>query len=304
MNAEDLRWRRQLARELTIRARAPTREVMSASLSFGGKARRIGITGPPGAGKSSLIALLAKQWTERPSKVGVLAVDPTSPLSGGSLLGDRIRMDEISANSNLFIRSLPSGNTSDGLCPNILSLLDAFDEAAFDHVILETVGVGQVSYQAKALVDTFVVVLVPESGDTVQAMKAGILELADIYVVNKADLPAAAKIAAELRSIALWRGRNESWVPPVILTSATDNRGASELSDAIASHRKASLTEERMAALAIARREYLLRTLLLGQIDELLARNRTELQHLPLAESLRALIAGLGSGADVTSKSR
>lgn len=304
MNAEDLRWRRQLARELTIRARAPAGEVMSACISFGGKARRIGITGPPGAGKSSLIALLAKQWTERPSKVGVIAVDPTSPLSGGSLLGDRIRIDEVSANSNLFIRSLPSGNASDGLCPNILSLLDAFEEAAFDHVILETVGVGQVSYQAKALVDTFVVVLVPESGDTIQAMKAGILELADIYVVNKADLPAAAKIATELRSIALWRGRNESWVPPVILASAKENRGASELSEAIEFHRKASLTEERVAALAIARREYLLRALLLGQIDECLARNRIAFQDASLAESFRILIAGLGNGAGVTFKSR
>jgi LAO/AO transport system kinase len=232
----------------------------------------------------------------------VIAEDPTSPLSGGSLLGDRIRIDGVSTNSNLFIRSLPSGNTSDGLCPNILSLLDAFEQAAFDHVILETVGVGQVSYQAKTLVDTFVVVLVPESGDTVQAMKAGILELADIYVVNKADLPAATKIATELRSIALWRGRNESWVPPVILTSATENRGAAEFSEAIESHRKATLTEERVAALTIARREYVLRTLLVGQIDEFMARNRAGLQDASLAECFRILIAGLGERADVINK--
>ena len=297
MEDEDSRWRRNLARELTKRARASARDAMSAVIGFGGRARRIGITGPPGAGKSSLIALLAKQWSARPSKVGIIAIDPSSPLSGGALLGDRIRIDEVSTNSNLFIRSLSSGLNADGLCPNVVSLLDAFDQAAFDHVVLETVGVGQVSYQAKPLVDTFVVVLVPESGDTVQAMKAGILELADIYVVNKADLPAAAKIAGELRSIAAWRGRNETWVPPVILTSAAKNAGIFELSDAIELHGQVSLTEERVAALATARREYHLRSLLLAQIDEFLVLKRAELKDASLTESVRILIDALGSRA-------
>jgi GTPase len=295
MSGESPLWRRRLSRELTERARAPAHEVLAASISYGGSARRIGVTGPPGAGKSSLIALLARQWTEQARKVGLIAVDPTSPLSGGALLGDRIRIDEIAANPNLFIRSLPSGSASDGLCPNILSLFDTFERAGFDHIILETVGVGQVSYQAKPLVDTFILVLVPESGDTIQAMKAGILELADIYVVNKADLPASAKLASELRAIALWRGQKQTWVPPVILTSATENRGAPELGEAIEAHRKTVLSEERMAELTTARREYHLRTLLVRQIDEVLACHRAELQNASLAESFRTLIAALGN---------
>lgn len=295
MDGESLLWRRKLSRELTERARAPAPEVLAASISYGGTARRIGVTGPPGAGKSSLIALIARQWTEQACKVGLIAVDPTSPLSGGALLGDRIRIDEIAANPNLFIRSLPSGSASDGLCPNILSLFDAFERAGFDHILLETVGVGQVNYQAKPLVDTFVLVLAPESGDAIQAMKAGILELADIYVVNKADLPASAKLASELRAIALWRGQNQRWVPPVILTSARENHGAAELGEAIEAHRKAVLSEERMAELAVARREYHLRTLLVRQIDEVLAGHRAEIQNAPLAESVRMLIAALGN---------
>ena len=193
MTADDLRWRRALARELTRRARAPVREAMAAAIAFGGATRRIGVTGPPGAGKSSLIAMLAKQWTAAGDRAGVLAIDPTSPLSGGALLGDRIRMDEAAENPNLFIRSLASGGAHDGLCPNISALLDAFEQAGFDHLILETVGVGRVSCAAKALVDTFVLLVARNFGDTIQAMKAGIMEVADIYVVNKADLPAAPK---------------------------------------------------------------------------------------------------------------
>jgi LAO/AO transport system kinase len=295
MNGESFAWRRKLARELTERAGATAREVLAASISFSGAARRIGITGPPGAGKSSLIALLAKQWSEQASKVGIIAIDPTSPLSGGSLLGDRIRIDEVAANPNLFIRSLPSGSASDGLCPNILGLFDAFEQARFDYVILETVGVGQVSYQAKLLVDTFVLVLVPESGDTIQAMKAGVLEMADIFVVNKADLPASAKLASELRSIAEWRGQSHGWVPPVILTSATKKFGATELADAIEVHGNAVLTNERIADLAIARREYHLRSLVVRQIDEMLASRRVEIQQATLSDSFHMLVAGINN---------
>lgn len=291
-NPEGFAWRRKLARELTERAGASAREALAASISFGGTAQRIGITGPPGAGKSSLIALLAKQWTEQ-GKVGLIAIDPTSPLSGGSLLGDRIRIDELGANPNLFIRSLPSGSVNDGLCPNILSLLDAFEQAGFDRVILETVGVGQVGYQAKPLVDTFVVVLVPGSGDTIQAMKAGILELADVFVVNKSDVPASGKLASELRAIAEWRGRSHSWVPPVVLTSVTEKVGIAELAAAVEAHRNVVLTEARTAELAGIRREYHLRTLLVRQIDEILESRRSDIQRAPLAESFRMLVAGL-----------
>jgi LAO/AO transport system kinase len=290
MGPEDLRWRRELARELTQRARTPAREAMSASISFGSKTRRIGITGPPGAGKSSLIAMLAKEWLTAARKVGVIAIDPTSPLSGGSLLGDRIRMDEVAQDPNVFIRSMSSGFVCDGLCPNISSLLSVFEQANFEYLIVETVGVGQVSYEARSLVDTFVLVLVPESGDTVQAMKAGILEVADIYVVNKADRPASAKLATELRSIASWRGRNQRWIPPVILTSATENRSASELAEAIEAHRDAVMNEERVQALVTARREYHLRSLIIQQVNEILAASRADIQRATINESLRLIV--------------
>jgi len=290
MSAEDLRWRRELARRLTECARAPARQTLGAPVSLGGKARRIGITGPPGAGKSSLIAMLAKQWTGMAHRVGVIAIDPTSPLSGGALLGDRIRMDEIAGNPHLFIRSLSSGSSYDGLCANISSLLDVFEQADFEYLLLETVGVGQVSYEARSLVDTFVLVLAPESGDTVQAMKAGILEVADIYVINKADLPGSARLAAELRSMAAWRAKNAAWAPPVLLASTVENRGASELANAIEAHRHAALTSERTQALAVARREYHLRSLLIRRIDEILAGNRTDIQGASMVGAMRLII--------------
>jgi LAO/AO transport system kinase len=293
MGAEDPGWRRALSRQLTARARAPTREILDVPLSFGGTTCRVGITGPPGAGKSSLIALLAKEWLAASRRVGVLAIDPTSPLSGGALLGDRIRMDGVAQDVNLFIRSVSSGSHHDGLCPNIASLLDAFEAAAFDDLVLETVGVGQVSYAARTLVDTFVLVLVPESGDTVQTMKAGILELADIYVVNKADRETSLKLETELRAMAGWRGRQGAWEPPVILTSTPENRGAAQLVVAIESHRRTVLDTTRRRALSEARRELHLRAVLQQRIEEILEAHAETLRGVPTAEGLRWVIEAL-----------
>ncbi len=290
MGLEDFRWRRQLARELTKIVRTRASEGMSASISFGGRTRRIGITGPPGAGKSSLIAMLVKKWATAGCKVGVIAIDPTSPLSGGSLLGDRIRMDEVAQDPNVFIRSLSSGGAYDGLCPNISVLIDAFERADFDYLFIETVGVGQVSYQIRSLVDTCLLVLVPESGDTVQAMKAGILEVADIYAVNKADRPASAKLAAELRSIAGWRASSQGWTPPVVLTSATENQGAVELVEAIEGHGDVVMNAERVRALAAARKEYYLRSIILERVDEILAGGCADVRDVSIGDSLRRIM--------------
>jgi LAO/AO transport system kinase len=291
--ADDPRWRRALARELTRLAKASATEAIQEAIGFGGMARRVGITGPPGAGKSSLIARLARNLTAAGERVGVLAIDPTSPVSGGSLLGDRIRMEEAAENLNLYIRSLASGVSADGLCPNIAALLHAFDEAGFDRLILETVGVGQVSYTAKTQVDSLVLVLVPESGDTIQAMKAGIMEMADIYVVNKADLPGAERLAAELRTMADWRSQQRAWKAQVILTSATTNRGITELAQAIDAHREATLDEARQAELALARREYHLRSTLLRRADAIIALNAADCRDGSLAAAYNFILGNL-----------
>ncbi len=293
MLADNPHWRRDLARELTRRARLFASEAMEETIGFGGSTRRIGITGPPGAGKSSLIARLARHWTSADERVGVLAIDPTSPVSGGSLLGDRIRMEEAAENLNLFIRSLASSVSEDGLCPNIAALLDAFDQAGFDRLILETVGVGQVSYTAKNLVDAFVLVLIPESGDTIQAMKAGIMEMADIYVINKADLPGADRLAVELRTMAGWRSQQAGWTPRVILTSATDNRGVTELADAI----DASLEAAQMHDLVQARRDHHLRSTLMRRIDAIIDQNTCDLSEASMASAFSFILGKLNDAS-------
>lgn len=253
-------WRRTLARELTVRSRMTPLEAMRHDVSYGCTARRVGITGAPGVGKSSLIAQLIQSWV--PARIGVLAIDPTSPISGGALLGDRIRMDAVAQASEAVIRSLGSGNSADGLCPNIVLLLDAMEKVGIERVVLETVGVGQVSYEVRSLVDTCVLVLIPESGDTIQAMKAGILEMADIYVVNKADLPGAPKLIGELQSIAQWRSEKTGWTPPVISASTKSKDGIAELGAAIDAHVARTRTTEAVLQKNSERRTYHLRSVL------------------------------------------
>lgn len=194
--------RRRLGRALSRIMNASVNEALAGLVdTTDGAARRVGFTGSPGAGKSTLISRYAKGSLDQGNKTGILAIDPTSPISGGALLGDRIRMDAVAGDPRLFIRSVPSRNAHDGLCDNAPDLLLAMEQFGFDEIVLETVGVGQVEYSVKTLVDTLVLVLMPESGDTIQAMKAGILESADIIVINKADLPGAERSHAEISAI-------------------------------------------------------------------------------------------------------
>jgi LAO/AO transport system kinase len=290
---DDQSWRRALARTLSRQASASAQQIIASPPALGGEAYRIGITGPPGAGKSSLIAALAALRLARDRRVGVLAIDPTSPVSGGSLLGDRVRMDGIADQSGLFIRSVPSRSYMDGLCPNVLGLLDSFEQAAFDDVILETVGVGQINYAGRHLVDTFVLVMAPESGDTVQAMKGGILETADIYVVNKADLGAGERLVSELRSIAGWRSGAGGWTPPVLLVSAHNASGCAELDAAIDAHRAATAGTERSEHVLKARRAYQLRSLLRQRLDEVLSANAPQLEQQRLDQAHAHVLAQL-----------
>jgi len=220
------------------------------------RARRIGLTGPPGAGKSTLAGHLAlHRLPDR--RVGVLAIDPSSPRSGGAILGDRIRMDALAGSSELYIRSIGSRSAHDGLSDNLPEMLDAMDEFGFDEVLLETVGVGQAEYAARSQVDTLVLVLLPESGDIVQAMKAGIMEMADIVVVNKADLAGAQKMATDIRRIgALSRHADGEWRPPVLLVSFAQTETITALSAAIDHHQAWLAESERRTALLQARARY------------------------------------------------
>lgn len=292
--------RRLLARALSEQASASAQRLAASPPKLSGNAYRIGITGPPGVGKSSMIGKLAALRLERAKQIGVLAIDPTSPVSGGSLLGDRVRMDNVADNSGLFIRSLPSRQYMDGLCPNILGLLSSFDEAGFDEMILETVGVGQINYAGRYLVDSFVLVLAPESGDTVQAMKGGILETADIYVVNKADLPASERLGAELRSMAAWRGERDGWAPPVVLVSSIDGRGLDILDATIDRYRVTTQGAARSAFLNGKRREYLLRALVQHRFDEVLAQHATSLEKMSVTAANAHILKLLGASVEAT----
>jgi LAO/AO transport system ATPase len=199
-----------------------------------GRAHVVGITGAPGAGKSTLISALLAQYLARGRRVAVLAVDPSSPITGGALLGDRVRMDQGSGDA-AFIRSVSSRGHLGGLSRTAGRIVDLFDAAGFEVVIVETVGTGQSEVEISHVADTNVLVCPPGLGDGIQAIKAGILEIADILVVNKADLPAAAGTARDLRSAPGLRHR-EGWKVPVLRTTATSGEGVAELVDRVDEH--------------------------------------------------------------------
>ncbi len=195
-----------------------------------------GITGPPGAGKSTLTDALIATWVGEQKKVGVLCIDPSSPFHLGALLGDRIRMSEWYNHPNVFIRSLATRGALGGLHPHIIEIMAVMQAAGFDHIIVETVGVGQSEIEIAGLADTTVVVLVPESGDEVQSMKAGLMEIADIFIVNKSDRPGADIFVHNLRSMMTALVQKSGWEVPVIKTVATNKQGVDELVKAIQSH--------------------------------------------------------------------
>ncbi len=203
-----------------------------------GQARVVGVTGAPGAGKSSLVNAYVRELRRRGLRVGVVAVDPSSPLSGGAILGDRIRMTEHSGDAGVFVRSLAARGHLGGLSRVASRIVDVMDAAGFPVVVVETVGAGQSEVEIAELADSKVVVTAPGLGDEIQALKAGILEIADILVVNKADLPGAARAAAELEAALLHRS-SPGWQPPVIRTMALRGDGIAELADALERHANA-----------------------------------------------------------------
>ena len=214
----------------------------------------IGVTGPPGSGKSTLVGRLTTLYRAQGREVGVLAVDPTSPYTGGAVLGDRVRMQDHSLDSGVFLRSLATRGASGGLPRVIGSATRALDAAGLSPVLIETAGVGQTELAVMEAADTIVVVLVPESGDAVQMLKAGLLEIADVFVVNKADREGAEALAADLEAVLGLVETSSDWHPPVLLTEALHNRGVDRVQQAIDEHRAAQERSSRLAARRQSRR--------------------------------------------------
>jgi LAO/AO transport system kinase len=214
------------------------REVMATLVLHAGNAHVVGITGSPGVGKSTTTSALVTELRRAGRRVGVLAVDPSSPFSGGALLGDRVRMQDHATDPGVYIRSMASRGHLGGLSRTTPQALRVLDAAGFDVVVVETVGVGQSEVEIAGLADTTVVLMAPGLGDGIQAAKAGILEIGDLYVVNKADRDGADQVRRELGSmLALSDAAAEAWKPPIVLTVAQSGRGLGELAAELDRHR-------------------------------------------------------------------
>lgn len=233
----------------------------------------IGITGPPGAGKSTLINSLLRELTVAGKNIAIVAVDPTSPFNFGSLLGDRLRMTEHFNNSNVFIRSLATRGSLGGLSEKIIEITDVLRSANFDMVIVETVGVGQSEVEVAGLADTTVVVVVPESGDEVQTLKSGIMEIADIFVVNKADRDGADTLVNNLQKL-MHHSKSEGWNVPVLKTIASQSEGVLELIKQIEKHFKSAGYNEKKVFLLTEKVVHLIRRYRMKDVNKELIREQ------------------------------
>src|SRR5271170_4571994 len=211
-------------------------DLLKALFPHTGKARVIGLTGAPGAGKSTLVDQLAKHYRKENQTVGIIAVDPTSPYTGGAILGDRIRMQDHHADPGIFIRSMATRGSLGGLARATADAATVLDASGRDVIMIETVGVGQDEVDIVRLADVTIVILVPGMGDDVQTIKAGIMEIADIFVINKSDRDGAERVEREIRAMQTLAIRKDDWTPPIVKTVATDGSGIEELVQAIESY--------------------------------------------------------------------
>ena len=228
--------KRAIARMISLVENGTDTKILERIFKHTGSAYHVGITGPPGAGKSTLVNAIAKQMLKKKRRIGIIAVDPTSPFSGGALLGDRIRMTDLALNDNVFIRSMASRGSLGGLAQTTKDVALVMDAAGMDFILIETIGVGQVELDIAQVCDTTVVVLVPESGDSIQAMKAGLLEIADIIVVNKGDREGCERLLTELKFAFEMKEQKAGWQYPILQTIATEDKGITELVTSIESH--------------------------------------------------------------------
>ena len=239
---------RALARAIsTVENRAPGwSDLLKALFPHTGKARVLGLTGAPGAGKSTLADQLAKHYRKENQTVGIIAVDPTSPYTGGAILGDRIRMQDHYSDPGIFIRSMATRGSLGGLARATADAATVLDASGRDIVMIETVGVGQDEVDIVRLADVTIVILVPGMGDDVQTIKAGIMEIADIFVINKSDRDGAERVERELRAMQSLATRNDRWTPPIVKTVASSGQGTEALAQTIAAY-EAHLKKENLA---------------------------------------------------------
>lgn len=239
---------RALARAISIvENRAPGwPELLKTLFPHSGKARVIGLTGAPGAGKSTLVDQLARLYRKENRTIGIIAVDPTSPYTGGAILGDRIRMQDHFSDPGIYIRSMATRGALGGLARTTADVATVLDASGRDLVLIETVGVGQDEIDIVRLAEVTVVILVPGMGDDVQTIKAGIMEIADIFVINKSDREGAERVEREIRALQSLALRHDGWTPPIVKTVASDGTGVVELAAAIAEY-EAYLQTENLA---------------------------------------------------------
>jgi GTPase len=241
---------RALARAITAvedrAAEAP--ELLKALFPHTGNARVIGLTGAPGAGKSTLVDQLAREYRKQGLTVGIIAVDPTSPYSGGAILGDRIRMQSHYADPGIYIRSMATRGSLGGLARATAEVATVLDASGRDVILIETVGVGQDEVDIVRLADVTLVILVPGMGDDVQSIKAGIMEIADVFVINKADRDGAERVEREVRAMQSLANRKDNWTPPIVRTVASEGRGITDAGKAIAGYEEFLRTSDLVRA--------------------------------------------------------
>ena len=273
---------RALARAIsTVENRAPGwSDLLKALFPHSGKARVLGLTGPPGAGKSTLVDQLARVYRKDNRTVGIVAVDPTSPYTGGAILGDRIRMQDHFSDPGIYIRSMATRGSLGGLARTTADVTTVLDASGRDLIMIETVGVGQDEVDIVRVADVTVVILVPGMGDDVQTIKAGIMEIADIFVINKSDRDGAEHVEREIRALQSLATRNDRWTPPIIKTVASQGVGIEELAGAISDYEKYLLKENLVLNKSVENWQERLIEMLR---DALLEKSRAQLENGDLA---------------------